>query len=188
MNIKIRPLTDSDIQTYRICYGNAEFKHFIYGDKSINIDDSFSKLIGEKNNRTEAYLVLSKDGNSDSEYGVVGFCSFTMRQEYPIKISKETYTFNGGILPTLFNTGMGIFACASLLKLFFFKHLDSDLYASTFGDNIRSSRMLIALGFKQLGLHMYDKNHFLLDAKHFKENDFVIRLMSRMQLDFAACI
>ncbi len=184
MNIRIRPLTDCDIQTYRMCYRNAEFKHFIYGDKPVDIDESFFKLVGKKGNGMEAYLVLSKESNSDSAYSVVGFCSFMIRPKYPIKVRNNTYTFNGGILPLLFNTGMGIFACASLLRLFFTKHPDSDLYASTFSDNVRSSKMLMALGFEHSEQRLYGKNHFLLDAKHFFENDFVIRLMSHIQLDF----
>lgn len=183
MNILIRALRDCDIQTYRMCYSDAEFKHFIYGDKPIDIEESFCKLFKKKDDELEAYLVLYKDDKCDEAYKVVGFCIFLKHPEYPFEVRKETYAFNGGILPVYFNTGMGIFACASLLRLFFLRHPDSDLYASTFNDNVRSARMLMALGFERLQQCWYGKNHFIIDVKHFSGNDFVKRLMSRIALD-----
>ena len=184
MNILIRALCDCDFQTYRTCYSNAEFKHFIYGDKPIDIEESFRNIVDKKNGELEAYLVLYKDSESNETYNVVGFCNFLKHPEYPFRIRKETYAFNGGILPIFFNTGMGIFACASLLKLFFLKHPDADLYASTFHYNSRSTKMLKALGFEQLQQCWYGKNHFLLDEYHFLDNDLAVRLLSRVQLEF----
>lgn len=184
MNILIRTLRDCDIHTYRMCYSNAEFKHFIYGDKPIDIEESFSKLVRKRGDDLEAYMVLYKEHKNDEAYRVVGFCNFLKHPEYPFEVRKETYTFNGGILPILFNTGMGIFACVALLKLFTIKHPYSDLYASTFHDNTRSAKMLMALGFERLQQCWYGKNHFILDAKLYMENDFVKRLISRIQLDF----
>ena len=169
---------------YRLCYKNAEFKHFIYGDKSIDIDASFSKLLADSIQSIESYVVLYKAKNEDSVYTYVGFCNFLKHQKYPFETVVDTFAFNGGILPSLFNSGLGIYACVSLLKLFFERHPLSNLYASTFKYNFRSARMLSALGFNQMKEDWYVKNHFILTKENFNHSILSCHLLPRLNLVF----
>lgn len=183
MKILIRKLGTNDMNMYRLCYENTEFKHFIYGDKPIDIDATFNKLLNETNGELESFVVLYNEGKEDT-YQYVGFCNFLKHPEYPFQISRETFAFNGGILPELFNSGFGIYACVSLLKLFFVRHPQSDLYASTFIDNRRSAKMLSSMGFEQMNENWFCKNHFLLSSDNFYSSSFVNRLLSRIALSF----
>lgn len=183
MNILIRRMDANDINMYRLCYGDTEFKHFIYGDKPIDIDATFNKLLNEPNGNLESFVVLYKEVNEDA-YKYIGFCNFLKHPEYPFPINKETFAFNGGILPDFFNSGFGIYACVSLLKLYFVRHPKSDLYASTFQDNRRSAKMLTSMGFEQMSENWFCKNHFLLTSDNFYRSSFVNRLLSRITLYF----
>lgn len=182
MIIIIRALEKRDYYIYKSCYENHEFKHCIFGDKDIDVRNTFDALVDESNNNNEHYIVLYKTSETESSNNVIGFCNFLMYDRYPFEITQETYAFHGGILPALFNKGYGIYACASMIQLFFKKHPNSILYASTFNFNVRSVRMLTSLGFKLLPQKWYGKNHLTLEHIQFTQNPFALRVLSRINI------
>lgn len=182
MIIRIRHLQEHDFEFYYRCYANEEFKRCIYGHKNLEIKNLFEKLIDDNNGRCESYLVL-KNNVFNSSYITIGFCSFLIRDTYPFEVIQNTYTISGGLDPSIFNSGYGIYACVSMIKFFFEKHPKSLLYASTFDFNIRSTKMLTALGFKQFNQKWYGKNHFILDGNSFINNGFVERLLSHVVIE-----
>jgi len=182
MNILIRNLQQGDFDIYKKCYSNTEFKKFMYGNKKIDIDDCFLKMLENARDNRESYVVFYSTDEQTTKYNIVGFCNFLKYDKYPFEVSRETFAINGGLLPSLFNKGIGIYSCVSILSLFFHKHPDSDLYASTFEDNIRSSKMLTAVGFEQLNQTWFQKNHFILDKRRFSCCNFSTHLLSRVNI------
>lgn len=182
MNILIRSLQKEDLNIYKTCYSNSEFKHFIYGDKNIEIEDLFIRLLENANSHQESYVVFYNNDGLITTYNPVGFCNFLKYDYYPFEISKETFAINGGLQPILFNSGLGIFSCASLLHFFFLNHPNSDLYASAFEDNLRSAKMLCAFGFKQMEQTWYNKKHFILNHERFSNCKFSSNILSRITL------
>lgn len=182
MKIGIRKLEEDDINIYQLCYKNDEFKRCIFGDKNIDVRCSFGKLLEDTKNGGENYIVLYNTSDIRPSFKVIGFCNFLKYDRYPFECPKETYAFNGGILPQFFNSGYGIYACVSMMTLFFYNHPDSLLYASTFHYNKRSTKMLLALGFERFPLMWYGKNHFVLDKICFSKNDFVSKILSRIEI------
>ena len=183
MRIRIRKLEEKDISIYQMCYANQEFKYCIFGHKDMDINNTFGKLIESTRNNGENYIILYSTSGNKCSFDVMGFCNFLKSDHYPFECSDEIYAFNGGILPLLFNTGYGLYACASMMYLFFQRHPDSLLYASTFNHNNRSTRMLMSLGFNRFPQMWYEKNHFILDNNCFKENDFVQKILSRIDIE-----
>lgn len=185
MVIQIRRLQKYDIDFYRQCYSNSEFKRYIYGHKEIDVNDLFKKLLEGTSECCESYIVLllNKHDMSTSPYSAIGFCNFQKREIYPFQIIKETFAISGGLTPSLINRGYGIYACASMIKLFFNTHQESLLYASTFDYNVRSAKMLTALGFRQLDQNWYGKKHFLLDRASFYYNSFVKKILSHIVVE-----
>lgn len=186
MYIIIRDLNPEDIDIYKTCFSSKEFKCFIYGHKEIDVDSYFNEIINQTRFVTESYVVLYNMNEHMSGTCVVGFCNFVKYDKFPFEITKETFAINGGCLPCLFNKGVGVYACASVLYFFFARHRDSVLYASTFEENERSSKMLNALGFEQLCHHLYNKKHFVLGYESFNDCLFAKKVMSRINL-IASC-
>lgn len=183
MKIRIRKLDEEDVNIYQMYYANEEFKHCMFGPKDLDVNHVFDKLIESSRNDGENYIILYCTSDIEPSFDVIGFCNFLKYDYYPFECTDEVYGFNGGISPLLFNKGYGIYACASMVYLFFQKHPNTILYASTFNHNIRSTKMLVSLGFNRFSQMWYEKNHFVLDKNCFEKNKFVQKLLSRIDID-----
>lgn len=139
MDFFIRHQELSDLELLENCLNDTEFITNIWGHRKISSDDFLCKYSFDN-------YVIGKQSNIDLPLGFFIIKPHNIDSEELDRSSD--YFFYGGIRPVLFNSGLGIFLCATALLFFFKMYPISNLYANVFMTNCRSKKMLLALGFK----------------------------------------
>jgi len=166
MKLKIRNTLAKDIEFYRHCLDNTEFKYYLYGNDNVNLDEY---LLAEE---PDMKFVILREKFDTSEY--VGFCHFYYHY------ASHEYCVVGGISPELFNSGIGLYASVSILSYLFRLYPDMVIHSGVFKYNRRNIRMLSAIGF-QNSEEREDKLIMKITRQHFT-TEFVEKVMKRIEV------
>jgi len=134
MILQIRKTSKEDINFYKLCLENDEFRWNLYGnDNVVNWD----KFLSEEDKHLK--FVISKVENEITED--VAFAHFYYNQ--------ETYDYEsiGGIKPQYFNTGMGLYASIALSSYLFNENPNMIINTAVFKYNQRALKVWKAIGF-----------------------------------------
>lgn len=164
MKFLIRKPSPIDIGLYSQCFSDSEFMLMVYPGERININNYIST------NSTDLKYVISaffERGFTD-----IGFAHFYYERE-------SEYTYVGGILPTFFNQGIGVYASVAVLKHLYDKRQNLLIRTGVYKYNVRSFKMLKALGFR-ITKETASKKILELTKKQF-ENSFASQLNLRIE-------
>ncbi|MDR2385457.1 MAG: hypothetical protein LBD80_07360 [Tannerella sp.] len=167
MKFSIRNTLDKDISLYQICFDDTEFHYFLFGDnnkdihKFVSIDDNYLK-----------YIISRENNHRQEDIAFVHFCYNPASQEY---------WFSGGIIPHLFNSGLGIYVAVAIISYFFKYNQNATVKAGTYKYNQRSLRMLQSLGFKIL--EYKNKEIILKLTFSYFNNEFVNKILKRIEIN-----
>lgn len=166
MHIFIRKQDKNDILFYETCLCNTEFLLNFWGHKRISVKEFLNSYSYEN------YMI----GLSDKYPNPSGFCIF---RNY---LDTSSYFFYGGIDPSLFNSGVGVYLCVAMLEHFFKKHNNARIFGNVFNSNSRSMKMLKALGFSEYEKRV-DSIMLINDIDNFLNSKLSILLKERMEVE-----
>lgn len=161
IHLTFRATSFEDEGFYRACFENAEFAKMLYYPNGMDINAYIAKSIND-----HKFVVLYKNEK-------IGFVHFY----YNSKLNK--YTYVGGLHPSKFNTGLGVYISVCILDYFFSQRKSKEIFSGVYSYNIRSYRMMKAIGFETYGISD-DKILMTLSVDDFSEKEFVDKIKRRV--------
>ena len=150
-----------DNEFYRACFENQEFAKMLYYPNGVDINTYIAKSIND-----HKFIVLHNNLK-------VGFIHFY----YNSKLNR--YSYVGGLHPSKFNSGLGVYISVCVLDYFFLQNISREVFSGVFSYNLRSYKMMTAIGFKTYGVTS-DKILMSLNVDNFNENEFVNKIKHRV--------
>jgi RimJ/RimL family protein N-acetyltransferase len=168
MKFHIRNTSVKDIEFYRHCFDNVEFLWNLYGNDNVNLD----KYVSDEEKHIK-YIVSKVNCDKIED---VGFCHFY----YDAALNE--YDFVGGIVPKIFNSGIGLFASVAILSYLFSTNSNIILKSGVFKYNKRSIKMQSKLGFVLIEV----TNEKIIFRNTFSQfhNDFVEWILKRIEISY----
>lgn len=161
---------------YQELFEDKEFVYYFWGQKPFGYLDWLQRV----KDTSVRYFLYQESSSLDSPFGMIHFQRLEPR-ENTIHRNADVFIY-GGILSRFFNSGMGIWGLVGALRIYFRDNPSHIIYASTFGYNNRSARMLSGIGFTKLDVDTYAKNHFILNKEHFENCKLTQHLLSRITI------
>ncbi|MDR2652511.1 MAG: hypothetical protein LBC68_09410 [Prevotellaceae bacterium] len=134
MKFQIRNTSANDINLYKQCIEDNEFRWNLYGNNVVKIEECTLYKGQHKK------FIVSKKGNGIIED--IGFCDFYCNEEI------EEYIYSGGVLAKFFNSGIGLYANVAVLSYMFTVDSNIVIKVYIYKYNQRSLKMAFAIGFQ----------------------------------------
>jgi RimJ/RimL family protein N-acetyltransferase len=168
MKFQIRNTSAKDIDFYKHCLDNSEFRWNLYGkDNAVNWDKFLS------NEEKSFKFVISKIETNKVED--VAFCHF-----YYNRCSNDFGSI-GGVAPKFFNSGMGLYAGVVAFSFLFESNSDYIFRTAVFKYNQRALKAWEAIGFKPID-ETSEKIILINNYAQFY-NEFVCRILKRIKIN-----
>ncbi len=159
-----------DYPFYQVCFDCEVYYSYLHGEQRIR---DF-KLYLERGGVESFKFVFFR--NTDLGIIPLGFCHF-----YPSDTEKE-YEIGGGITPSLFNAGYGVYSYAQILAYIFTCRSDIRFRVGVLKTNQRSLKIHFAFGFQLIG--EFDRRLQLTLTRAAFDNEFVRCLLLRSSLEY----
>lgn len=166
MTFQLRKTSLNDIHLYEQCLNSHEFTYMLYHGEQVNV----SKYIADNKQDRKFIVSIKSTLNRD-----IGFAHF-------YRIKDNTYSYVGGLLPSLFNSGLGLYASIAILSYMFEENSNYIFTTGVYNDNIRSLKMVRALGFSEKAC-LEDKTILCLDYRAFN-NELTTLIKHRISYEY----
>lgn len=160
LTFKKTTIEDEDI--YKACFENDEFAKMLYYPNGVDIKTYIAESAVDYK-----FVVLYQEEK-------IGFIHFY----YNSLLNK--YTYVGGLHPSKFNSGLGVYLSVAILDYMFAKIERKEIFSGVFSYNNRSYKMLLAIGFK-VYKQTTEKHMMSLTLKDFNNSEFVNRIKQRVK-------
>lgn len=173
MQFAFRRTSSADIDFYKECFCNEEFRYMLYCNEPIN-ENRLERYV--MNNGKDMKFICSIKDEYDNLKDI-GFAHFYYKEE-------NAYSYVGGVRPCYFNHGYGVSASIAMLSLIYDLNPNIKISTGVYKYNQRSLKADLAIGFTII--NEIDEKWILKLTKDAFNNDFVkrVKLKMKYQLSF----